>query len=311
MLGTEDVKYVSLSDIEIDGVKKRGNVDIEVSAADSTLALHVARGVIDCLVDKHQFRILDAVQGMTANGKHMEHDLIGERRCHEKRSSIEVNCKSIKKEEVLETKFREQMRKAALKLWVPSEFSERVVVLVEFDYFKDLSRGYRCIRVETYNGCRWISLQGWGGIVAPAAVPPAIAAPSNKRKRKSEASPPNATKHVCLAKDRYTTLPQYLGRDAVKSELNVASASCGAGRVEMRCGDWKTLSGHWGEELLPGQSAFREFHKNKWVDACIANARPDRAPLQIKLLKNTEAPRTRKFLWRLAELERCSALKKQ
>ena len=214
---------------------------------------------------------------------------------------------------MLETKFREQMQKQALKLWVPSEFSERVVVLVEFDHFKDFKccQGYRRIRVETYNGRQWVNLHGWGGIAAPAAVTPPVASDSRKRKRGSEAAPPQRGKYVFLDNERYTTLPQYLGREAVKSKLNVASASCGAGRVGMRCGDWTTLSAHGGKELLSGQSVLRAFRNCTWVDTCIANARPDRAPLQVKLMKNNEKPRSRKFLWRLAELERCSALKKQ
>ena len=124
------------------------------------------------------------------------------------------------------------------------------------------------------------------------------------------AAHPGAGNFVSLADEGYTTLRQYLGRDAVKSELSLASESCQAGRVEMRRGDWNSLGSYWGKELLSGQCARQQFRDHSWVDTIVANARSDRPPLQVKLMKQNQNPRSHKFLWRLSELQKCTALKK-
>ena len=114
---------------------------------------------------------------------------------------------------------------------------------------------------------------------------------------------------VLLAGVEYSTLPWYLGRQALKSQLQVAMACCSSHRVEMRGGDWNTMASHWGQEVLD-QIAVRNFKNHRWVNTLCKKSKPERAGLQVKLLSDGREPSTTKFLWCLPELEKCQALKK-
>ena len=171
------VRSVSLSDIEVDGVRKCDEVNIEVPEKDAALAFRIACGVVD-FVEHIGFRILNAVVPDTrSDGKTSEHDLVGERKGMGGQSSIEVKCKTIQKVERLYDTFRFQMREDALKLWKADKFCERVVVLVEFDAKQSLDVGWRTLRCESYNGVDWKALRGWGG---PAAQPPVPGPTANR-----------------------------------------------------------------------------------------------------------------------------------
>ena len=121
---------------------------------DAALAISIARAVVDFLGEQG-FRILNAV--VPAAGG--EHDLVAERSGLPRLSSIEVKCKSIRKVERLFDTFRGQMRQAALKLRIPHKFSERVILLVEFDAQKPLDAGWKLMRCESFNG-EWEELSG-------------------------------------------------------------------------------------------------------------------------------------------------------
>ena len=81
VLRPADVQVVSLSDVEVDGVGKRGEAELTVSLEDATLALNIARAIVELLVQL-EYRILDAV--VPASGAamfspdHREHDVVGE-----------------------------------------------------------------------------------------------------------------------------------------------------------------------------------------------------------------------------------------
>ena len=77
-----DVTTVELWGVVVGGRKKRHAVEVELTRADSELALRVAHAVVN-LAEMHNFRVLDAVVGQKdANGAVVgEHDLLCERRC--------------------------------------------------------------------------------------------------------------------------------------------------------------------------------------------------------------------------------------
>ena len=61
---------------------------------------------------------------------------------------------------------------------------------------------------------------------------------------------------------------------------------------------------------LGKQTSRQQSQKHAWVETVVANARSDRPAVQVRLLKKNEFPRSRKFLWKLTELENCRALKR-
>ena len=311
------VDVVLLNNITVNDRKRSGQVEFQVSEADATLALSIARSAVEALEDLG-YRIVDAVVPDTKkNGDRGEHDLLAERRGQTALSSIEIKCKTIKRPEKLLEKARSEMREDAKQLFHEQRFTERVVLMFEYGG-GPLENGWNMLRIESLSAAgEWRSLRGWGGATAIAVNPVAPVSPvvpatpaSRKRKRDSDAAPLVVGKFVTLADERYTTLPQYLGRTAVKSELNLASESCQAGRVEMRRGDWNSFGGYWGKELLPGQTSRQQFQNHGWVETIVANARSDRPAVQVRLLKKNEEPHSSKFLWKLTELEGCRALRR-
>jgi hypothetical protein len=306
------VTSVGLSKIEVDGVKKRGETYIEVSAEDSLLALKIARAVADLLAELG-FRILDAVVGASVGGEHCEHDLVGERRGFARRSSIEVKCKSIKKEVRLEDTFRGQMRKAALKLWKPAEFSERVVVLVQFDARVALDAGWKMIRCEAYDGLRWKNLHGWGGPPATKISPPPGVGRGVKRKRggsnkivDNSSSSGSDARSVVVDGEQYTTLPDFLGKTPVKSQKQVADKCAGEGKVEIRGGNSTSLVAFRGAEIL-AKSVHSNFRAHRWVNTLARGVR-SKEPLQARLLSRGQRPASQNFLWSKLELDKCRAV---
>ena len=317
-LSPQSVNVVFLNKIIVNNRKRSGQVGFQVSEADAILALSIARSAVEALEDL-RYRIVDAVVPDTRkDGERGEHDLLAERRCQTGLSSIEVKCRTIKCRDKLLEKARSQMREDAKQLFHEQRFAERVVILFEYDG-SPLQNGWSALRIESLSAAGvWRNLRGWGGAVSPVvpAIPATSISPtvpaiptSRKRKRNSDAAQLVVSRFVVLASERYTTLPQYLGRAPVKSELNLASESCQAGRVEMRHGDWQSFGFCWGKELLPGQTSRQQFQNHSWVETVVANVRSDRPAVQVRLLKKNEFPRSRKFLWKLTELENCRALK--
>ena len=314
-LGPDSVKAVSLREVTVDGVEKRGEVEFTVRREDADVALKIARAAVITLEDLG-YRVLAAVvSDTTTDGKKGEHDLLAERRGLSSMSSVEVKCKTIRKPASLLETARGQMRKDAAKLFYPARFAERVVVLVEFAG-ASLEEGWRMIRVERLDAVGWKSLRGWPGASAVAASSFAVASSGVKRKRESIPASRSSsssssrvrsrvasdTKWILLDGRKYVTLPWYLGREAVKSQKQMANKRAFSARVEMRNGDWNTLANHWGKELLDA-GALPRFRQHHWVQANCGVSRS--GSLEVRLLSGQQQPDTKKFLWKLEELERC------
>lgn len=157
VLAWDSLKTVWLNDVEVDGLKKRDEVEVEVPMEYAQLAYRVACAAV-LLLEHLLYRILDVV----VPGPSGEHDLIVEGRGLSGQSSVEVKCKTIKSPQTQLQNFRQQLRRDALKLWRPKQFTERLVVMFEFaDGTSDET--WRIIRCEAYNGSDWQSLSGWGG----------------------------------------------------------------------------------------------------------------------------------------------------
>ena len=298
-LAWDSVKTVWLNDVQVDGVRKRGEVEVEVPEEWARLALEVARAAV-VLLEQLFYRILDVV----VRGPTGEHDLIAEGRGLSGLSSVEVKCRTIKSPQTQLVNFRDQLRRDALKLWDPDRLSERIVVMFEFaDGSKDES--WRILRCEAYNGSVWKSLLGWGGAQRASldaagtgpkrgADAPAIA--PKRRKTASSATANSSTeKWVLLAGAKYSTLPWYLGREAVKSQVQAACRSCADGRVALRGGDWKTLAPHWGQEVL-GEAAIARFQDHCWVDTLCSQPRRGRGRLQVRLMRGGAQPSSNKYM---------------
>ena len=224
-------------------------------------------------------------------------------------SSVEVKCKIIKTPASLLEKARGQMRKDAAKLFDPLRFSERVVVLVEFAG-ASLDDGWRIIRIVKMSVAGWKSLRGWPGASAVATASdvqaPAVVASGGVQRKRARApasgssirSMASGNKYVCLDGREYVTLPWHLGRSAVKSERQKANERASSARVDLRNGCWNALASNWGQELLDA-GALPRFRQHHWVQAkCGA--------LEVRLISGQQRPETKKFLWDLAELERCN-----
>ena len=312
------VRNVKLNEIEIDGVRKRGEVEFEVPEADAALALRIAFGVVVLLEDVG-YRILNAiVPDTSSDGKSSEHDLVGERKGAGGQSSIEVKCKIVKSPKRLFDTFRRDMRTDALKLWNPAKHRERVVVLVEFTAEQTIDDGWRIIRCERYNGAGWQALRGWGGGYAGPLAPrmqpppprqpaPLQASPDGRRsvKRPRGVSNDSNSRCVLIAGTQYTTLDWYLGHKSLKSEWQLAVNSCASKRVELRNGDSKSLVAFFGAELLDEEQK-ANFKQHRWVNTLRSNRG---TTLQVKLLKTEHAACAGRFLWCWGELEKCKALK--
>jgi len=314
-LDASSVSSVVLSDVEVGG-KSYGRRKFAVAKADSDIAHAIAVEVVRQL-EGCNCRILDAI--VPASRHPGEHDLVVERPGLKKPSSVEVKCRTILKPKELLEQVRGQIRRESLKLRCPDQFAERIVVLVEYGT-RTLEDGWRHVRIEKYDSSGWKSLVGWQGAqevpitMKPRAAPSGLALSNKsnrgiKRKRDNAGAAPSNDGFVYVAGERYTTLPKYLGREAVKSEKTLALKSCSDDRVELRRGDWTSLSGHWGQELVERGDKVK-FLNVSWVDTCVLNPRPERHPLQVKLLKVNQEPGTHKFLWCLSHLEKCRSLKK-
>ena len=140
-LAGDSIKTVWLNDVHVDGVKKRGEVEVEVPIEYAMLAYKIAMEAV-MVLEQFFYRVLDVVVRETSSG---EHDLLVERRGLSGPSSVEVKCKTITSPKTQLENFRQQMRKDAIKLWRPSKFSERLVLVFEFaDGAKDVS--WRIVR---------------------------------------------------------------------------------------------------------------------------------------------------------------------
>ena len=331
-LHVDSVKSVWLSGVKINGRRFDSDKEFIVPPEDSAMALKIATAVV-VLLDDLDYRILDAIVPAPGGG---EHDFLAERRNLPRKSSVEVKCKRILHEATLFGEFRQLMRKDALKLWRPSMFSERVLILVEFGC-GSLESGWRIMRCEKYDARQqWKSLCGWpGGLSQLTASSSVVGSGSLKRKQTStpaermvsptssgdtsskktknsgpkRASAASDEQWVLIAGLRYVTLPWYLGRPAVKSQQQIAAACCSSGRAELQNGNWSTLTSYWGQEVLE-EEAFSRFRQHKWTSTLCSPSKPERGSLQVKLLKESQEPSSSKFLWNLEELQNCKALRK-
>ena len=330
-LSPDAVRTAWLDDGEVDGIKKRGEVEVELPADYQELAFKIACAAVE-LLESHGYRILNAIvperdandsDDVQNSSKKKEHDLVAERKGLWGPSSWEIKCKTIQYPDKLLATVQKQLRKDALKLWRPKAYSERGVLLFEFaDGAKDHT--WRTSRCEAFNGT-WGEIFGWGQTqVAPALASKVglkrkvdtdypSSAVSDKRKKATRGSgsstggSSNRENFVLIGGVPFTTLAWYLGRQAVKSEQQMAAAACSNGQVDLRFGDSKSLQALRGQELL-SESQFGAFHQHRWVEINAPNPKPERARLQVRLLSDGQTPGAR-FLWDLSGLQRCVALK--
>ena len=312
-LGGSSVPSVVLSNVKVNGhtyVRRK----CTVAQVDSDIAYTIAVEVVRKLEQKCSCRVLDAIVPVFSKGKRLgEHDLIVERPGQSKPSSVEVKCRTILKPKVLLPTCRKQIRRDSLKLYFPAQFAERIVVLMEFGTHR-LEDGWKTVRIERLDPSGWKPLVAWPGCEEAPITTNAGAAISRtassschatggvKRRRTSAAAERSSDRFVFVGGERYTSLPKYLGRDPVKSEKNLALACCADDRIELRRGDWQSLSGHWGKELLE-KGCEAKFLSCAWVDSCVMNPRPEKPSLQLKLLKPNQQPGSHKYLWRWSHLE--------
>jgi len=330
-----NLQSVLLSDVRVNG-KWYEEAEVLVPEKDAELALRVAIGVVNLLEgEKFRYRILGAV--VRAGGGGGEHDLVAERKGKPGRSSIEVKCKRVKKEERLYDTFRQQMRKDALKAWRPAEFKDRVVVLVQFPGVGSLAQGWTCMRCESYDASgSWKALYNWdnqqpaassasGSRSATEQTPKMTAgeggakhskraaeAPSgpSKKSRAIQGSGASSSKSrqdiwVLIDGEKYTALPWFIGKTPVKSQRSLAERCCSDRQVDLRRGDCKSISKHMGQEIL-AKATLKTFRDFKWADTVCTNA--EGTCLQVKLLRQDQKPSSSAFLWNVKELENCRAL---
>ena len=80
--------------------------------------------------------------------------------------------------------------------------------------------------------------------------------------------------------------------------------------MEFCNGDAKSLTKALGQEILDSGEV-GNFWEHRWISTEVAQSKPERDPLQVRLLKDGRAPiNESRFLWSCAELEKCSALQK-
>ena len=325
-LTAKSVKKVCLSDITINGQKKRREVEFTVSPEDGALALRIAVAVVVALEDLG-YRMLDAVvPGTKSNGEAGEHDILAERRGLPLASSIEVKCRTIKNPKAILQDERKKLRKEAALLFDPNLFSERVVVLVEFGDWS-LDAGWRIIRIEKLVATGWTPLCGFQGasaasVTSRAVTEAAVSSGGVKRKREApsnssssrSSSQVNASssadaKWVLIDGTKYATLPMYLGKTPLKSERTLADLRAFRFRVELKQGDWKTLKPFWGKEIL-AESALGGFRAHRWVNSvCPRAERFSKEKLQVRLLSHGQKPTSSVFLWCVTELQKCHSLR--
>ena len=226
------VRTVWLDDVEVDGVKKRGEVEVELPGDYQELAFKIACATVE-LLEHEGYRILNAVVPEHGAGG-AEHDIVAERKGLLGPSSWEVKCKTIKHPDKLLAIVQQQLRKDALALWRPASYSERGVVLFEFaDGASD--RTWRTIRCEVFDGT-WRPIIDWG----ESNVPPTTATSSGTKrkvnagssgskamgssKKSTRVSNSSQANFVLIGGEKFTTLAWYLDRPAVKSEQQAAAA---------------------------------------------------------------------------------------
>jgi hypothetical protein len=170
-LAWHDVSSVTLRNVYVNGWK-RAKAEVQVLRRDAEVALRIAIAICERL-EKFGFRLLDAIiPQLDASGKSCgEHDLIGERKPLRGKSSIEVKCRTIKKDHYRKT-VRRQIQNLAWKLWPAAVrkpnhgWAERVVVMVEFAHAEDdVWDAIRCesLLVGADNDPEsWKPLFGWG-----------------------------------------------------------------------------------------------------------------------------------------------------
>ena len=178
--------------------RNRQEIQVSVPEEDAKLALKIAKGIADVLIE-HEFFILDAIVPQSNKaGQHVgDHDLIGERRCVSTgRSSIEVKCRQILSDSFRD-KVRQQLRGQAFKVWDAAmeannayTWGERVVALVE--YGPGALDAWKAIRVEAWSRqfSKWGAICGWSGrpatmanISAPVRVERALSSRSQQQQR--------------------------------------------------------------------------------------------------------------------------------
>ena len=327
-LSADAVKTVWLNDVEVDGIKKRGEVEVELPADYQDLAYKIACAAVS-LLESHGYRILNAivpertalVPGSSKKvDKKQEHDLVAERQGLWGPSSWEIKCKTVKDPDKLLATVQTQLRTEALELWRPAAYSERGVLLFEFANGAS-DRTWRTSRCEAFNGT-WAEIFGWGQAqVTPALAskvgtkrkvdsPSSSIAVADKSRRTTRArsivSANSQDNFVFIGGMSFTSLEWYLGRRAVKSDQQMANAACSNGRVDLRFGDSKSLKAYRGQEIL-SDSQFAAFRQHRWVEIKAANPKPERPRLQVRLLSDGQTPGAR-FLWDFSELQRCVTL---
>ena len=312
-LKAEDVDSVVLSNVKVNG-HHFDNKTFKVPEADGAMALRIAIAVVE-LLEGLRYRVLDAVVPFRGS----EHDLVAEKKGLPMRSSIEVVCRTIKKPSELLEDSRTQLRKKALKLWCPKTFSERLAVMVEFSGAGPLEHGWRALRCEAYSSRgEWTPLRGWGGAMdsyveqkstATKVQRSATPGSSAKRRRTTGTVGDASDKFVLIDGAKYTTLPWFLGKSPVKSQKAAAAQSAADFQVDVRRGDWKTLSKFIGKEILPS-TARSAFRLHRWVSTvCPRAERFSAEMLQVRLLSPGQKTSSKVFLWSRAELEKCRSLK--
>jgi hypothetical protein len=117
------------------------------------------------------------------------------------------------------------------------------------------------------------------------------------------------SKWVLVDGVKYTTLPWFLGKAPLKSQRTLAALRAFRRRLDLKQGDWKTLTPHWGKEIL-AESALNGFRAHRWVNSLCSRAeRFSKEKLQVRLLSPGQQPTSNVFLWCVLELEKCYSLR--
>ena len=145
--------------------------------------------------------------------------------------------------------------------------------------------------------------------VANASAPPARKLKSSREINNASSGEADHIKWVLVAGMKYSTLPRYIGRSPVKSQLQAAVRLCSSDQIALRGGDWQTLDCYWGKEVID-DAVRKRFREHQWVDTLCKQPRRERGCLQARLVKEGAEPSSNKYLWCLAELENCKRLQK-
>lgn len=190
------VKSVTFRNCEVNGVKKTA-ADVEVERTMAERALRIARAIAERL-ERFGFRLFDAVVAEYDSKKISvgEHDLIGERKGQNGRSSVEVKLRTIKQDHYIET-VRKQVRAEAYngkskRFWQTAigkpqhDWAERVVVMGIFaspsaEKFDIVCEALPAAAAQKTQN--WIPLFGWESATPPSPAPPTravVAAPPTR-----------------------------------------------------------------------------------------------------------------------------------